>query len=153
MPELRKIKFNLGIHNHPSMRKLIITAIMLAVFLATIGQQTNQTTPALTRSDYLRKSKTQKTVAFVLLGAGATSIVIAATDNEKDSFGGAMTGSGWLLAGGVIASIVSIPLFVSSGKNKRKATGLSFKMDRMQRFDDRSLFDQPIPSLLLRIGL
>ena len=135
------------------MKQAIIITILLALFTAAFSQQTNNPGPALSKNDYLRKSKTQKTVAFVLLGVGVTSVVIAATDNEKDSFGGAMTGSGWLLAGGVIATIVSIPLFVSSAKNKKRGTSMSFNLKRRASLNHSGVASEYIPSLNLKIAL
>ena len=51
------------------MKKIIIYAMLLFVTANALGQQINPNQP-LTRQDYLKKSKTQKKTAWILLGGG-----------------------------------------------------------------------------------
>ena len=73
--------------------------------------------------DYLKKSKNQKTTAWILLGGGAALIgagylidFTAAPGSFDD-----IAKKGAVVAVGAISSIVSIPFFIASAKNKRRA--------------------------------
>lgn len=52
------------------MVKGLCLVIMLAISAASFSQQTTNPSPVLTKQDYLQKSKTQKTVGWILLGGG-----------------------------------------------------------------------------------
>ncbi len=58
------------------MKKIIIGGILLILANSAFNQQTNPT-PILTKQDYGKKSKQQKTAAFIFLGAGAGLITTA----------------------------------------------------------------------------
>lgn len=90
---------------------------MLALFLllhAACGQEIPAGKQQMQR-DYLTKSRQQQTAAWILLGAGATMIAVAARGNI--SFDVLPV----LVVGGVGGIGGSIPLFIASGRNKRKA--------------------------------
>lgn len=78
------------------------------------------------RADYLAKSKRQQTTGFILVGGGlaiaAAGILIQQNSNEKRSGveGMNFTGGSIALFGGCVAA-ASIPLFISSGRNKRRS--------------------------------
>ncbi|MBK6936002.1 MAG: hypothetical protein IPH18_03310 [Chitinophagaceae bacterium] len=87
----------------------------------------------LTREDYLKKSKNQKTVAWVLLGGGAAMAVaggiwfgesfsIDIFGPDEDNSEGA---AGAVMVAGVAAMVASIPLFISSARNKGRAEKVS----------------------------
>lgn len=80
----------------------------------------------------LKKSKNQKTAAWILLGAGA-GVAIAGgiigtnaveNSNPNDPFDifprGTLAGGGMVL-GGAVAMIASVPFFIASGRNKKEA--------------------------------
>jgi hypothetical protein len=80
----------------------------------------------------LKKSKNQKTAAWILLGAGA-GVAIAGgiigtnaveNSNPNDPFDifprGTLAGGGMVL-GGAVAIIASVPFFIASGRNKKEA--------------------------------
>lgn len=99
----------------------------MLLFTATSSfcQKTSAGEP-LTRQDYLVKSKNQKTAAWVLLGGGAvligTGLLIG--DRKESSFDDAATG-GIIGIAGALSIITSVPLFVASGRNKRKGMNVS----------------------------
>ena len=112
------------------MKKTILICI---AFLFAGGQLNAQTQNApmnsnktvnLTGEAYLKKSKTQKTVGFVLIGAGLAAIAAVIDGNSSFSTTGAFVG----VSG--IAILGSIPFFIASGKNKRKAE-LMFKTEKV----------------------
>ncbi len=95
------------------MKKLFFFLLVVFTTTSLFSQQ------ALTREELLKKSKSQKTVGFILLGAGITTlIVISAGDTEFDAVGP-------LFVGGTVAVLGSIPLFLAAGRNKRKANKMT----------------------------
>jgi hypothetical protein len=107
------------------MKKTIIGAMLLVLATVSFSQQTNPTQP-LTREDYLKKSKSQKITAFVLLGAGVTTLAIISKGNTSFDV------LGTLAVAGTLSTLGSIPLFLASAKNKRKAQAASvyFKLEK-----------------------
>jgi hypothetical protein len=88
--------------------------LLLALTTSTLFSQ-----QALIREELLKKSKSQKTAGFILLGAGVTTlIIISAGDTEFDAVGP-------LFIGGTAAVLGSIPLFIAAGRNKRKANKMT----------------------------
>ena len=113
------------------MKKIMVYFLLLAMPATSFCQKTNDSVP-IVKTDYLAKSKNQKTAGWVLLGGG-TALIGAGFligDNKNSTFDDAATGA--LLAGiGVLSAIGSIPLFIASGNNKRKGVNMSanFKME------------------------
>ena len=119
---------------------------MVMIANSTFSQQTKPT-PTLTKQDYLQKSKSQKTTAFILLGIGATAVAIAAPGNV--SFDVLPV----LVIGGGLATLGSIPLFIASGKNKRKAKQISFKMQQTPQLQISRSVNRAFPSLNFKLSL
>jgi len=128
------------------MKKTIIGAMLLVLATVSFSQQTNPTQP-LTREDYLKKSKSQKITAFVLLGAGVTTLAIISKGNT--SFDGARP----LAVAGTLSTLGSIPLFLASARNKRnaKAASVYFKLEKQ---DVQQLSGiTPYPSVAIKFNL
>ncbi len=148
--------------------------MLLVVTTATFSQQ-NTPFPTLTKQDYIKKSKSQKTAAWVLLGGGLTlsSIgAITAAPKAGEDIGyailllpNALTGNlqpepqnnytaqTILLIGGLTAMLSSIPLFIASGKNKRKAISISIKNATSPQIQKSSFVYRTIPSLTFKFRL
>lgn len=128
------------------MRKSILLFFVLLLTISSFGQQTNPS-QTLTKQDYLKKSKNQKTAAWICLGSGAVLFAIATPGEVSlDILPALVIGGGVLVAG-------SVPLFIASGKNKRKAMNISFKIQRSPLLQQSSLFYQNIPAVSIKIGL
>jgi len=88
---------------------------------------------AKTKAYYLTRSEDQKTAAWVFLGGGTIlcvigGIVLGQHDYNPISGENSSSSTGAVLVGaGIGCMIISIPCFISSGKNARIAAGLSFK--------------------------
>jgi len=135
------------------MKKTILFAISLIMSAASFSQQTNSQT-ALTKEDYLKKSKNQKTTAWVMLGGGAAFILVGDLigNSKESSFSDA--GTGFIIAGvGALSMLGSIPLFIASGRNKRKAMSMSFKNEMIPQLQNGNLVNRSVPSLSLKISL
>ncbi len=130
-------------------KKFFINAIMLLFATPCFSQNIDKT-------GYLQKSKNQKTAAWILLGGGVGISVLGLTQiNVAGSNSGTVnntTGTA-ILATGVVASLTSIPFFVASQKNKKKALSLSFKTEKMQQLIHAGYVNKYVPSLNFTIGL
>lgn len=77
---------------------------------------------------YLQKSKSQKSIALIILGGGlgiaALGGIVQLVENSSEEFYFDFTGA-WIAIGGGCVSFFSIPFFISSGVNARKAATLS----------------------------
>jgi hypothetical protein len=121
---------------------------MLALPAISFCQKTNDTIPVV-KKDYLAKSKSQKTAAFILLGIGVTTLTIAAVgDLDLDALGAVV------VVGGV-TTIASIPLFIASGKNKRRAMKASafIKMEKATIIERQSFVQSSYPAITFKINL
>ena len=151
------------------MKKIIASAILLAIVTHAFCQQVDSL-KSIAKTDYLRKSKNQKTAAWVLLGGGVAmaitgTIVYNNAYNkaaEEDPLGTLLTlgtnvnPTGALIAtAGVLAAVGSIPLFIASGKNKKKARSMStaFKMENMPAIQRASLVNRSYPAVSIKVSL
>ena len=132
--------------------KKIILGIML-LMLATISfSQQNNPSPALTKQDYLRKSKSQKITAFCLAGGGIVVWLagVSKNMNQNDDIDG---GGEVAMAIGSIAALASIPMFIIASKNKRKAASISFKNEPSLQVQKNSFVYRAVPSLTFKLQL
>jgi len=129
--------------------------LLLAMPATSFCQKANDSVPVV-KTDYLAKSKNQKTAAWVLLGGG-TALIGAGFligDSKNSSFDDAATGA--VLGGiGVLSAIGSIPLFIASGKNKKKALNMStnIKMEKTIIIERQSFVQNSYPAIALKINL
>jgi len=120
-----------------------------------------RTRQSLAKTDYLQKSKKQKTVAWVLLGGGATLVLTGIIIPKGD-----LVQEGWLgnsyendgVKGtfeliGLVSMIGSIPFFTASKKNNKRAMSFSFKNEPATQLVKSSLIYKSVPSLSLNIIL
>jgi len=125
------------------MKQALIVFLLIAFSVSSFSQ---------TKTDYLKKSKTQKLVAFTLLGGGSITWLAGFSKNmnqndNKDGGGGAA-----MIIGGV-AALSSIPLFIVASKNKKKAMSLSFKNEMAPQLLNGSIVNKPVPSLTIKLHL
>ena len=137
------------------MRKILIWVILLATATTSYCQQTKSGEP-LTRQEYLTKSKNQRTAARILLIGGgallATTIIIAAPGNISfDNLGTVVT----IGAIGGVAALGSIPLFIASGRNKRKAVNASayINLEKGSFIQQQNIKFSTYPAISIKINL
>ena len=108
------------------MKKIIICTLIFVIAAKAFCQQTKPSKP-YTSADYLQKSKNQKSAGWVLLGGGTALVAggLLIGNRKESSFDDAATGAVFG-ALGVISALGSIPLFLASGRNKRKAASLAY---------------------------
>ena len=126
------------------MRKIIISLIFIAVAAYSFCQQTPS-------SDYTLKSKHQKTAAWIMLSGGAALAVtgVAVSASNWESSGGDVL----LIIGGA-AMVSSIPLFIASGKNKKRSMSASIRMERAPvMLLKKDFANHSFPAALIQISL
>lgn len=138
--------------------KLILTVLITAFLL---GFSTQTFAQEMSKENYLEKSRKQKTTAWILLGGGVAMavtgailfdenfILFGASDSEdnKAGIGGAM-----FVVGG-LAALGSIPVFISSGSNAKKAAQMGFKIQPLNSPRYLGNIPKAIPSISLSIPL
>lgn len=138
------------------MKKFITIFLLIFFAVKTFSQVDTSTTRTFLKTDYLKKSKTQKTIAWALVAAGTTLIVIGGTIGthgvEDVSLNDAEAGGGLIIAGAVI-DLGSIPLFIAGAKNKRRAMSVTINNEFVPRLQQNMIARVPIPIIGLRISL
>ena len=143
------------------MKKIIIFALLLIISATTFSQQINPS-PTLTKQDYLQKSKKQQTVAWILAGGGVGLVVIAiattSTNDVANAVGGNDSGLGAgaaLFTLGGITALTSIPLFIASGKNRKRAMAATsfLKMETVPVIGQSGFINKNYPALSVKISL
>lgn len=130
------------------MKRITVFALLLMLSTTSFSQETQPSTP-LTRADYLKKSKTQKTIGFIFLGAGALTFISVSGGNTD--FGTL----GPVVVLGAVLTLSSIPLFIASGRNKRKAknASLGFKFEENQMMQQTAANFHSLPALSFKLNL
>ena len=106
-------------------------------------------TAQTTKAEYLKKSRTQRTIGFVMLGAGS-AILIGVSGGNTD-----LNSVGTFVVVGAGLVIGSIPLFIAAGKNKRryKNATASFMLEETRSISQRSINTKYIPAVGVKISL
>lgn len=130
------------------MKKVILSLSFLLVSSAGYSQET---TPSrtLTGQDYLQKSKNQKIAAWILLGAGSAMIAIAAPGDVSLDIVPV------LAIGGTAAILGSVPLFIASRKNKRRAITMTANLNIQPTplIWSRALTKRSYPGISVKLNL
>lgn len=150
------------------MKKIIFGTILIAFAAVSFAQQ-SAPKQTLIQTDYLQKSKKQKKTAMIFLGGGAALIVasLVIPQGEPTGFqidpitGGFYEGhkndgiKGALGLTGVVSMLGSIPFFIASGKNKRKARQASvfINMERAPVLQGMAFSTHSFPTAGVRINL
>jgi hypothetical protein len=141
------------------MKKVLVLPVLLILMLHAFSQDT--TTRVVTKADYLKKSKSQKTAGFVLVGSGIGMVVTGFATFKFDPINWGEgepvhvddTGTDLLLIGG-LACIVSGSILLSSAhNNKRRAAALSISNQRIPLLQQNGLVYKMQPTVRLRIPL
>lgn len=105
------------------MKNTLTLAALLFFTLSTMAQETQQLNSTVYDS-LMQKSARQKKTAGILLGVGAavsagTLAIIAVANSEAIFYGGSV-----LVIAGVGSMIASIPFYVASSSNRKKAQSM-----------------------------
>ena len=147
------------------MQKTIVFTLFLVVTYASFSQQ-NFATKTLSHNALLKKSETQKTVAWLLVGGGTaayiTSVIMARSAISSDLGSSStstnrryLTPSSVVYTSGLILAASSIPFFIMASHNKHKAMAViaSFKIEEAPVIQHASFISQSYPALSIRINI
>jgi Na+-transporting methylmalonyl-CoA/oxaloacetate decarboxylase gamma subunit len=132
------------------MKKIFIFLMLLLFTIRAFGQEIPST--EFSKEYYLEKSKKQKTTGWVMLAGGAVVTVVgiigfSSTDWDESS----SDAYAFMTVGGPLICLGSIPFFISSGSNAKKAATLSFS-NQPNLMPQQGLLVQNLqPSLSLKI--
>ncbi len=141
------------------MKKIVFSLTLLLFVAKSFSQST-----ALSKDYYLKKSKNKKTVGWLMLGGGVAmttiGIIIASgqtNDRLNDPFGvdpfSGNEGAAIVAVAGLASALGSIPFFINSAKNARKAAKVSFSTPKLLLPQQNTLAFKIQPTLSLKIGL
>ncbi len=144
--------------------------MLLTVSVTSFSQPTN-VQPRFTKTDYLKKSKHQKTLARIFLATGAScvltgSLIPLGEEIKVFSGGGWFSGAptvssyyknkkikGQFVGIGILAMLTSIPFYCASDWSNQKAMRLSFKNETVPQLQNGSFKNQTVPSIALKVRL
>lgn len=136
------------------MKKILLFTIFLNVTVSGFSQR--DTTGCLSRAAELTlKSQNQKNGAWVLLGGGSALVLAGFLigNRNESTFGEAEAGV--IMGGiGVISMLGSVPLFMASGRNKRKAAAMvSVGVNQFRLISQRGItqVSYPTPQLTMQL--
>lgn len=138
------------------MKKVIILLILVALASTPFAQQP-ENKQAQTQAGYLKKSRTQKTFAWISTGIGVLFIAGTSTIKNTPFFGAEEFDKAWTpgyyIGGALIAT--GALLFIASSKNKKRAGENSafLKMERAAILNEGIVLKKPYPAVGVRIGL
>lgn len=144
---------------------MILSTMLLAFAASSFGQQTvPKQNSNWQESDYYKKSKNQKTAAWVLLGTGTAMFVggmiahVNYVNKNADILAGlgATTTTGEVIAGvGLLVAGGSIPFFISASKNKKMAKegSVFIDMENVPLLRGTAFSSQSFPAVGFRIRL
>jgi hypothetical protein len=137
------------------MKKLLLLFTLLSTMIVSAQEG------KYTRDYYLTKSKNQKTMGWIMLAGGAglviAGIAVGNSDNNNDpnelDFGPNFDAGLWLLGGGLAVGAGSIPFFISSSNNARKAASISIINQKILIPKGAALSARTQPAISIRIAL
>lgn len=144
------------------MKKIIIIPMLLILSTTSFSQPAPET-PTL-KTDFLKKSRTQNTTAWFLLGGGLVLQIVGAGISANETvtdFSNIFSGEERKSTNTVeilgytslVSMLGSIPLFIAARKNKKKAMSLSLKNETMPQLHKGNIVNPSVPSLTLKISL
>jgi len=114
------------------MKNIIFCLLFLSLGFPSFSQVPSGLTNS--KEQYLQKSKNQKKAAWILLAAGTVMAVGGGIGFDKnfDLFSSNTKADiyGAIMAGGIAADLISIPFFIASGKNARRAARVNLSSVR-----------------------
>jgi len=135
--------------------RLLLTIASVILSVTVVAQ-----TASHNKEYYQLKSKNQKTAGYILAAGGAALIISGIiVGNEKENtdpnqldFGPNFQVGTWLVGGGIVAGLASIPFFIGSSNNARKAASLTLIRQRITipHSNTSGLVFQPAVSLNIR---
>ena len=132
--------------------KILIACLAMLIMASSVQSQTTSTTPT-TKQDFLKRSKNQKTAAWLFLAGGGTLIFLGSKDVDNKLGNSEETRSTAAVVAGIACVSVSTVLFIASSRNKKKAESMAFKMEKAPVLQQGSFAYSSYPAVSFRIRL
>jgi hypothetical protein len=139
------------------MQYVLLMITMLWVTSIGVAQQ-NPPQYKYSKEEYLKKSRTNKTVGWIMLGTGAaitaTGLIIASSAPE-DEFLPEETYTGGIAMGvGLLSMVGSVPFFIVSGNQARKAATMTagIKMEKEMRLPSNGMGQTAYPAISVKLN-
>lgn len=131
---------------------------MAACSISSYAQLNDSTYRESVKKEYLRKSRNQRTTGFILLGVGAGlaltgAIIFNSSKDDIDQVLVETTSGAGLVTVGMISGVASIPFFIMSASNNKKAKTLSagISFEKIMNNEARVPYPDYYPALTARI--
>lgn len=135
----------------------VLTGVLLVTAACGYSQHSNNAKSPV-NIDYVQKSKSQKIAACLLFGGGmiitmvGMAKVISNITFVGEPINKTNTGEVLMLVGSS-SMLGSIPLFIASSRNRRKALSISFKNEYGRQIQKGMVACKIVPSLSMKIEL
>jgi len=146
------------------MKKFLLVLLIMSYLTDSKGQA--EKLSLMSKADYLKKSKNQSTAAWVLAGGGVVMVsagAIIGLNDATEAIGSIFSGETKepsdagpiLFYSGAAAMLGSIPLFIASSRNKRKANSMSafLKIETRPLLQKSSFIKTSYPAVGVKINL
>lgn len=142
------------------MKKNILSGLLLILSSTSFSQIITTTSPAI-KTDYLKKSKKQNTIAAATFIPGALLFCIGGAisasefnylSNRNRNETKVKTGDALAIAGAGLM-LVAIPFHFAARKNKKNSMSISIKNEPANYFENRNFITQDVPSLTIKLSL
>ncbi|MEO7961623.1 MAG: hypothetical protein ABIR19_08745 [Ginsengibacter sp.] len=102
----------------------------------------------------MKKAKSQRTIAWVLLGGG-TALLFGGAVISVNTYGFSDRANAWdyVAVTGLVADIVSIPFFISAHQNKKKAASVAFTNQKIILIGKNNIGFLTQASVIIKIKL
>ena len=141
------------------MKEIFSCCFILITSLTSMGQDTIASR-ALTKEDYMLKSRNQIRAAMVFAGVGSAmtmvGLLVGIDDvggvfNPEDKVNTELAEK--LIYGGIAVAAVSVPFFISYSKSRKKAAKLSIQPQAVISIKNGTVVDRTVPLLSIRMFL
>jgi hypothetical protein len=133
--------------------------IIAMLWLTSIGvAQQNHPQYKYSREEYLKKSKNNKRVGWILLGVGAattaTGLIIASTAPDDEFLPDEIFSGGIAMGVGLLSMAGSVPFFIVSGSQARKAATMTagIKMEKGMRLPSKGMGQTAYPAVSVKLN-
>jgi hypothetical protein len=139
------------------MKNIILLILGLVIYGSVFSQE------VLSKQDYLEKSRNQKKTGKILLAGGSVLSAIglgivlgnlnglfdpSQPEPNNDGTVGEVLGYS-----GLVIAATSIPLFIASSKNKKKAMSMTLDSQKIPQMKNNNFVYRAIPSLTIKLNL
>lgn len=135
------------------MKKIILLFIFNQATIICFSQAAGNASPAIEKN-YLKKSKNQKTAAWIALGGGVGVSILGLNQINVAGSDKPINNTPWtvLFVTGAVSAFSSIHLFAVSKKNYKKAMTIAINTKQLHHFNKSNVHVVNYPALAIKIN-